>query len=1228
MGNCMSASGEESEQRRRSNKIDKELEEDSRKLRKECKILLLGSGESGKSTIVKQMKIIHLKGYSQEELASYRPTVYKNLLECAKALCSAMREFEIDPVLDENKVYCDFLLDYSLDANPQARIDPRVGMAVQSVWNDPAKERLMERQTEFYLMDSAEYFFQEADRIVSPNYLPTEMDVLRARTKTTGIYETRFKMGQLSIHMFDVGGQRSERKKWIHCFENVTSIIFCVALSEYDQVLLEESSQNRMMESLLLFDSVVNSRWFIRTSIILFLNKVDIFKQKLGRSPLGSYFPDYSGGSDVNKAAKYLLWRFNQVNRAHLNLYPHLTQATDTSNIRLVFAAVKETILNNALKDSAPIVDIQGSVVPEGISRPKHRRTFTGFGAGEIKHVEASIPEPQREAWLKHQTGGFKDKDGFEREVVRHVETTLARSLYNCDESAAYSACALAFRDRLILEWNRTQQRQTFADSKRVYYLSLEFLMGRALDNAMLNVGQKDLAKAGLAELGFRIEDVIQQEHDAALGNGGLGRLAACFLDSLASLNYPAWGYGLRYRYGIFKQEIIDGYQVEVPDYWLDFNPWEFPRHDVTVDIQFYGHVVKSTDASGKTVCRWEGGETVKAVAYDVPIPGYATPTTNNLRLWSSKAASGEFDFQKFNSGDYESSVADQQRAETISAVLYPNDNLDRGKELRLKQQYFWVAASLYDIVRRFKKSKRPWKEFPDQVAIQLNDTHPTLAIVELQRILVDLEGLEWDEAWNIVVNTFGYTNHTVLPEALEKWSVPLIQHLLPRHLQIIYDINLFFLQSVERKFPNDRELLRDVSIIEESQPKMVRMAFLAIVGSHKVNGVAELHSDLIKSTIFKDFVRIFGPDKFTNVTNGITPRRWLHQANPRLSELIASKTGGNDFLKDLTLLNKLEEYVDDKEFRKEWAEIKYANKVRLAKHIKATTGVTVNPSSLFDVQVKRIHEYKRQQMNIFGVIHRYLTLKSLSPEERQKYLPRVSIFGGKAAPGYWMAKQIIHLINAVGAVVNNDKEIGDLLKVIFLEDYNVSKAEMIIPASDISEHISTAGTEASGTSNMKFVLNGGLIIGTCDGANIEITREIGENNIFLFGNLAEDVEDLRHARRYGPHPIDPDLARVFEEIEKGTFGNPQDFAGMISAVREHGDYYLVSDDFHSYIETHALVDEAYRNQEEWITKCILSVSRMGFFTSDRCINEYAEGIWNIEPLTIDKTAADGSHQA
>ncbi|KAH1275253.1 Non-essential glycogen phosphorylase [Aspergillus fumigatus] len=859
---------------------------------------------------------------------------------------------------------------------------------------------------------------------------------------------------------------------------------------------------------------------------------------------------------------------------------------------------------------------LQGPIGP-GFSRPKHKRTYTGFGPAEIKSVEASIPEPLREAWKKHSATGFSNKDEFEKELVRHVETTLARSLYNCDELAAYSGTALAFRDRLIIEWNKTQQRQSFADQKRVYYLSLEFLMGRALDNAMLNVGMKDAAREGLKDLGFRIEDVINQEHDAALGNGGLGRLAACFLDSMATLNYPAWGYGLRYRYGIFKQEIVDGYQVEIPDYWLDFNPWEFPRHDITVDIQFYGWVRTYQDENGKTIHSWQDGEAVQAVAYDVPIPGYGTRTTNNLRLWSSKAASGEFDFQKFNAGDYESAVADQQRAETISAVLYPNDNLERGKELRLKQQYFWCAASLYDIVRRFKKTKRAWSKFPEQVAIQLNDTHPTLAIVELQRILIDQEGLEWDEAWTIVTKTFGYTNHTVLPEALEKWSVPLMQNLLPRHLQIIYDINLFFLQSVEKRFPSDREMLSRVSIIEESHPKMVRMAHIAIIGSHKVNGVAELHSDLIKTTIFKDFVKIYGPDKFTNVTNGITPRRWLHQANPRLSDLIASKLGGYDFLKDLTLLDQLEAYVDDKAFRAEWSEIKTANKLRLAKHIKDTTGYSVNPNALFDVQVKRIHEYKRQQLNIFGVIHRYLIIKAMSREEKEKLVPRVSIFGGKAAPGYWMAKTIIHLINRVAAVVNNDADVGDLLKVIFIEDYNVSKAEISCPASDISEHISTAGTEASGTSNMKFVLNGGLIIGTCDGANIEITREIGEQNIFLFGTLAEDVEELRHRHFYGDFQLDPQLSKVFEAIRSDMFGDASNFSALMSAIAEHGDYYLVSDDFNSYITTQEIVDEAFKNQDEWIAKSITSVARMGFFSTDRVISEYADSIWNIEPLEI-----------
>ncbi|KAK5674969.1 Non-essential glycogen phosphorylase [Elasticomyces elasticus] len=864
---------------------------------------------------------------------------------------------------------------------------------------------------------------------------------------------------------------------------------------------------------------------------------------------------------------------------------------------------------------SSPISDFTTAVGPAGMTRPKHKRTVTGFGPGEIKSVEASVPESQREAWRKFSAKEFKTTEEFEAEVVRHIETTLARSLFNCDEAAAYAGTALALRDRLIIEWNRTQQQQTFADPKRVYYLSLEFLMGRALDNAILNVGMKDVAEKGLAELGFRMEDVISQERDAALGNGGLGRLAACFLDSLATLNYPAWGYALRYRYGIFRQEIVDGYQVEVPDYWLDFNPWEFPRHDVTVDIQFYGSVRKYRDDSGKQISVWENGEIVKAVAYDAPIPGYGTRTTNNLRLWSSKASHGEFDFTKFNAGEYEASVADQQRAETISAVLYPNDSLDRGKELRLKQQYFWCAASLFDIVRRFKKSKKAWKEFPNQVAIQLNDTHPTLAIPELMRILLDLEGLEWDEAWQITQMTFGYTNHTVMPEALEKWSVPLVQHLLPRHLQLIYDINFQFLQFVERSFPKEREMLGRVSIIEESEPKRVRMAYLAVIGSHKVNGVAELHSDLVRTTIFKDFVRIYGPDKFTNVTNGITPRRWLHQANPRLSALIASKLGGHEFLRDLNLLHKIEAYVDDKEFRKEFQAIKFANKKRLADYTKEVQGITVDPHSLFDIQVKRIHEYKRQQLNIFGVIHRYLELKEMSPENRKKVQPRVSFFGGKAAPGYWMAKMVIHLINQVGKVVNNDKDIGDLLKVVFLEDYNVSKAEIITPASDISEHISTAGTEASGTSNMKFVLNGGLIIGTCDGANIEITREVGEDNIFLFGNLSEDVDDLRHHHFYGDFQLDPSLKRVFDTIRSGTFGDSGPFTGLVDSIVDHGDYYLVSDDFKSYIDTQKLIDEAYKDQEAWLTKTITAVSRMGFFSSDRCIDEYAEMIWNVEPL-------------
>ncbi|KAI0462681.1 Non-essential glycogen phosphorylase [Komagataella kurtzmanii] len=849
--------------------------------------------------------------------------------------------------------------------------------------------------------------------------------------------------------------------------------------------------------------------------------------------------------------------------------------------------------------------------------RPKlHRRTLTGFTPTEIKSIDTAIPAKCRELWQKFGTQEFATKEEFQKSFINHVEKTLARSLYNCDVLAAYQATSDSIRDKLVVHWNKTQQLHTAKEAKRIYYLSLEFLMGRALDNALINLNIKDLTSKGVDELGFKLEDIIGVEPDAGLGNGGLGRLAACFVDSLSTGNYPGWGYGLRYQYGIFAQKIVDGYQVEVPDYWLNFsNPWEIPRFEIQIPVDFYGYVSTVKTPSGGFVKQWNGGQRVLAVAYDNPIPGWDTSNVNNLRLWSAKPTT-EFDFSKFNSGDYENSVADQQSAESITSVLYPNDNFYKGKELRLKQQYFWVSASLYDIVRRFIKSKRPWAEFPEKVAIQLNDTHPTLAIVELQRILIDLQNLSWEEAWDIVTKTIAYSNHTVMQEALEKWPLELFNNLLPRHLEIVYEINQRFLNYVGEKF-KDEDLLSRVSIIEESSPKNIRMAHLAVIGSHKVNGVAELHSELIKTTIFKDFVTIYGGEKFTNVTNGITPRRWLRQANPKLTELIASKLGGYTFLKDLNELKQLEQFVDDADFRHQWDEVKLHNKKRLAVLVKDLTGFSVNPNVLFDIQVKRIHEYKRQQLNIFGVIWRYLQILATPEEERaSKWLPRVVIIGGKAAPGYYAAKNIIKLVNSVSQVVNNDKSVGDLLKVIFIPDYNVSKAEIICPASDLSEHISTAGTEASGTSNMKFVLNGGLIIGTVDGANVEITREIGEDNIFLFGNLSEEVEDIRHEHNKGTTHIPQQLELVFNEILSGTFGDPIVFQGLIDNVKYHGDHYLVSDDFESYLETQDLVDQEYKNKEEWIKKSIISVANMGFFSSDRCIDEYAENIWNIEPIT------------
>lgn len=874
---------------------------------------------------------------------------------------------------------------------------------------------------------------------------------------------------------------------------------------------------------------------------------------------------------------------------------------------------------------------------------PRLTRRLTGFLPQEIKSIDATIPLKSRALWNKHQVKKFEKPDDFQDRFIDHVETTLGRSLYNCDELAAYEATSMSIRDNMIIDWNKTQQKLTTRDPKRVYYLSLEFLMGRALDNALINMDNgedkaneqpRKVIKGALDELGFKLEDVLDQEPDAGLGNGGLGRLAACFVDSMATENIPAWGYGLRYQYGIFAQKIINGYQVETPDYWLNFgNAWEIERNEVQIPVTFYGYVDRDgKDTTTLSPSQWIGGERVLAVAYDFPVPGFKTSTVNNLRLWQARPTT-EFDFAKFNNGDYKNSVGEQQRAESITAVLYPNDNFAQGKELRLKQQYFWCAASLHDILRRFKKSKRPWSEFPDQVAIQLNDTHPTLAVVELQRVLVDLEKLDWHEAWDIVTKTFSYTNHTVMQEALEKWPVGLFGHLLPRHLEIIYDINWFFLQDVAKKFPKDVDLLSRISIIEESSnERHIRMAYLAIVGSHKVNGVAELHSELIKTTIFKDFVKFFGPSKFTNVTNGITPRRWLKQANPKLAELISEilKDPSEDYLLDMAKLTELNKYAEDPGFQQKWNEIKQYNKLRLADLIKRENdGVDLIDrahisDTLFDIQVKRIHEYKRQQLNVFGVVHRYLAIKEMlrngaSLAEVEKRYPRkVSIFGGKSAPGYYMAKLIIKLINSVGDVINNDKEIGDLLKIIFIAEYNVSKAEIIIPASDLSEHISTAGTEASGTSNMKFVMNGGLIIGTVDGANVEITREIGEDNIFLFGNLAENVEDLRYNHQYNGHEIPESLSKVLEYIESGelTPENPNEFKPLVDSIKQHGDYYLVSDDFESYLTTQDLVDEVFHSQKkEWIKKSILSVANCGFFSSDRCIEEYADTIWNAEPV-------------
>ncbi|SGY79236.1 BQ5605_C008g05082 [Microbotryum silenes-dioicae] len=884
-------------------------------------------------------------------------------------------------------------------------------------------------------------------------------------------------------------------------------------------------------------------------------------------------------------------------------------------------AAPHATHAVNANAGSAPARPRAHKVSPD--ASPRDEKPSNGFlpaGGQPLTEIFPGDASAWKAALKKGKDETTKrDKEVVTSTIVKHVTTTLARAPFNVDDLALYQATALSVRDRLIAKWNATQLEHTQKKPKRVYYFSLEFLMGRSLDNALLNLGVKEEYSEAVKSLGFQMEDLLDNERDAGLGNGGLGRLAACYLDSLSTTNIPSWGYGLRYSYGIFRQLCdSNGSQLEVPDPWLDHaNPWEIARLDNGVEVKFYGDAVRRDNGSGT----WNGGLDVLAIPYDLPIPGFKTNNTNNIRLWSSKPKKS-FDLAAFNAGDYEAAVREAGEAENITRVLYPNDNFDAGKLLRLKQQYFWCAASLADIVRRFKKLGQQWSEFPHYNAIQLNDTHPTIAIIELQRILIDEEAQPWDAAWDIVCKTFGYTNHTVLPEALETWPEPLIASLLPRHMQIIYDVNLFFLQKVEKKWPGDYGKLRSMSIIGEGElfprvHKQVRMAHIAIIGSHKVNGVAELHSELVKE-MFGDFVEFFGRDKFTNVTNGITARRWLLQANPGLASLITKKLGSDDYLLDLNKLRGLEKFADDVAFQKEWAAVKQANKERLAEYIESTLGITVNRNALFDVMCKRLHEYKRQFMNILGTIYRYLQLKKLSPEERKHVVPRLSVFAGKAAPGYYIAKLVIRLINAVSKKICADKEVSDILTVAFLPDYSVSLAEVIIPANDISEHISTAGTEASGTSNMKFVLNGGLLLGTADGANIEICEEVGEENVFFFGHLTPEVKGLRRAHHFGENQYPAELLEVINAIRSGMFGDAGVFEPLISTLFEGKDFYLVSDDFTSYLEAQRMVDESYVDRPAWVKKTILATSRMGKFSSDRAVLQYADEIWNVEPVKVE----------
>ncbi len=812
--------------------------------------------------------------------------------------------------------------------------------------------------------------------------------------------------------------------------------------------------------------------------------------------------------------------------------------------------------------------------------------------------------------------GKDMSKDGIKHSFLATRQYSLAKDQYSVTSNDNFMALAIAIRDRIIERWINTQQKYHKENVKRVYYLSLEFLIGRLLGSNVLNLGIWNETKLAAKELGFDLEELCEYEQDAGLGSGGLGRLAACFLDSMATQGIPANGYGIRYEYGIFNQKIINGYQAEYPDAWLNkSNPWEFPRIEYTVRVCFGGRTSTFNDEKGNSRVKWVDTEDVLAVPYDIPVVGYKTDIVNTLQLWSARS-SADFDLKYFNEGDYEHAVYSKVSSENISKVLYPRDNSSHGKELRLKQEYFFTAASIADIIRRFKEGNSDFKYFPDKVAIQLNDTHPSLAIVELMRILIDEENLDWDTVWDITVRTFGYTNHTVMSEALEYWPVPMFEHLLPRHMQLIYEINMRFLKDVAKRYPDDTDRLIRMSIIEEGDPKKVRMAFLSIIGSHSVNGVSELHTKLLKERLFKDFYEFF-PERFNNKTNGITQRRWLQKSNTELSLLITAAIG-DKWVTNLYELEKLATLKDDNNFCKSWQGVKKANKKHLTEYIHKNTNIRINPDSMFDIQVKRIHEYKRQLLFGLYIVAQYLKVKN---NPQASFAPRTFIVAGKAAPGYSMAKLIIKFINSIADVVNNDKAIGDKLKVVFLENYRVSLAERIFPASDLSEQISTAGTEASGTGCMKFMMNGALTIGTYDGANIEIAESVGEDNIIIFGLRLEEIEKIL-ASGYNPQEY-INRSMVLKEITgliRNNFfspGQPNLFAPILDSLFG-GDRYFVCADFDDYCAKQDKASQLYADKKEWTKKSIINVARSGRFSSDRTIKEYAKDIWDVSCATID----------